>query len=218
MNFLSFISKILDYIYYRKCYLCSKKCVYISVCKECLQDIYDNFSFQKNIVSGLTVYTGAVYEENLLKIIRALKYHKKREFAVILSDIIFQCIKNFNLDTKDFIICPVPVHNNRLKKRKYNHMELVGEELAKRLNLEIRSDYLKRVKDTAPLYKLTIPERKTAVTGAFIASEEINGKKILLIDDIITSGTTIRELSEKIYTQHPAELMIISATRAKSFI
>ena len=218
MKFLSFISHLLDYIYYRKCYLCAKKCTGSSICPECLQAIYDNFSFQRNKVAGLDIYTGAVYEENLLKIIRALKYHKKRDFAIILSDIIFQCIKNFELDIKDFIICPVPIHNNRLKKRKYNHMELVGAELSKALNIEIRSDFLKREKDTAPLYKLTIPERKAAIDCAFIASEEIKGKKILLIDDIITSGTTIKELSNKIFEQQPKELIIISATRSKSFV
>ena len=97
-------------------------------------------------------------------------------------------------------------------------MELVANSVGKALNLEVSSDFLKRIKDTEPLYKLSIPERKKAIEGAFVVSEEVKDRKILLLDDIITSGTTVKELSKLILEKGAEKIIIISATRAKSFI
>lgn len=218
MKILSFLAKLLDYIYYRKCYLCSKKCVDISICPDCLDKIFSNISFNKTQKFGIEIYSGMIYETEILKIIRALKYHKKQEFEKILSDIIIKTVKNYNLDLKDFIVCPVPIHQSRLNRRKYNHMELVANSVAKELNIEVQPDLLKRIKDTKPLYKLTIPERKKTIDGAFEVSPDVKGKKILLIDDIITSGTTVKELSSCLLDKAASSVIVISATRSKSFI
>ena len=218
MKFLALLSHLLDYIYYRKCYICSKKCLDISLCENCSDKIFSNLSFLKSNKFGLEIYSGAIYETELLKIIRALKYHKKAEFEKILADIIIKTVKNFDIKLDNFIICPVPIHQNRMKKRKYNHMELVANSVGKALNLEVKNDILKRLKDTEPLYKLSIPERKKAIDGAFEVSKEIKGGKILLLDDIITSGTTVKELSKIMLEKGAEKIVIISATRAKSFI
>ena len=216
MNFSVILSKILDILYYRSCYICSKKCSEISICEDCLDKINSNLKFHKVSKFNTTVYCGAVYEDELLKIIRALKYHKKQEFKKILSDIIISTIKNYEINLDGFVICPVPIHKNRFNKRKYNHMELVANEIAQQLNLEVRTDLLTRVKDTQPLYKLSIPERKKVIKGAFEANDDIKGKKILLVDDIITSGTTVNELSSLILEKEPSEFIVICATRSNN--
>lgn len=217
MNILSFFSKLLDYIYYRKCYICAKKCCDISICEECLDKIYSNLSFNKTTKANISIYSGAIYEGELLKIIRALKYHKKKEFSKVLSDIINKTIENYNLDIKDFVICPVPIHKTRLKNRKYNHMELVGEELAQKYNIQTEPNLLKRIKDTVPLYKLNFSERQKTIENAFFASENIRDKKILLIDDIVTSGATIKEISKQILKENPKKIIVLTATRSSSF-
>ncbi|MCR4881348.1 MAG: hypothetical protein K6A44_05285 [bacterium] len=218
MKLLSFFSKLLDYIYYRKCYLCSKKCTDISICPDCTDKIFSDISYCKTKKFGVEIFSGAIYETEILKIIRALKYHKKQEFEKILSDVILKTIENYELNFENFIICPVPIHQNRMKKRKYNHMELVADSIGKKLDIKVQKDLIKRVKDTAPLYKLSIPERKKAIDGAFEVSDEVKDKNILLIDDIITSGTTVKEISRLINEKGASSLVIISATRSKSFI
>jgi len=216
MNLPEIIAKILDFLYYRTCYICAKKCADISLCEDCLDKIYSNMKFRKANKFGTTIFSAAPYENELLKIIRALKYHKKKEFKKVLADLIISIIENYNLDLKDFIVCPVPIHKNRFKRRKYNHMELVAQEVAKRFDLELDTSLLTRIKDTAPLYKLTVQERKEAINGAFEASEEIKGKKILLLDDIVTSGTTVSELSSIILKNQPEELLVICASRSNN--
>ncbi len=216
MKLISFFTKILDFIYYKKCYLCSKKCIDISLCEECLEKIEEKLNFHHAKKFGTEIYSGSTYEGELLKIIRALKYHKKREFEKVLTDILIKTVEHYNLDLSSFVVCPVPIHENRFKKRKYNHMELVANEFAKHFDLEVNSDLLKRQKDTPPLYSLSFSERKTQINGAFIASNEIKAKKILLLDDIVTSGTTICELSKIIREKEPSAFVAICATRSNS--
>ncbi len=216
MNFAEIFSKILDCIYYRKCYLCSQKCYDISLCKNCLDKINSNLNFHHAQKFNTNIYCAAAYENEIVKIIRALKYHKKSEFEKILTEMIIQTINHYNLELDNFIICPVPIHKNRFKHRKYNHMQLVAQELGKILNLKTEANFLKRIKDTPPLYKLSAAERMKYLDGAFEASSEIKGKKILLIDDIITSGATVKELSKIIYAQNPQELLVLCATRSNN--
>ena len=216
MNLQIFFSKILDCIYCRKCYLCSQKCFEISVCEECLQKINSKLKFKYFQKFNAKIYSGASYSEEILKIIRAFKYHKKREFEKILTQILIKIVENYKLKLEKYIVCPVPIHKNRFAQRKYNHMELVGEEFAKFFNLKLKTNWLHRIKDTAPLYKLSAEQRHICLKGAFKASKEMEGKKILLIDDIITTGTTIKELSEIILQQKPSDLIVLCATRSNN--
>jgi len=206
----------LDYIYYRKCYLCGAKCSDISICKNCQDALYSDLKFHHANKFGTKIYTGAAYENDFLKIIRALKYHRKSEFKTILSEILIKTVEHYNLKVDDFIIFPVPIHKNRFKHRKYNHMELVAEEFAKHFGLKVESSLLTRIKDTPPMYKLTVPERREYLKNAFAFSGNIQGKKILLLDDIVTSGTTIKELSQIILNEKPAELLVLCASRSNN--
>ena len=217
MKLKSFLNKILDFLYYRKCYLCSKKCLDISICKECLDNIFSDINFNKIQKFNTIIYSGMLYEGDIVKIIRALKYHKKSEFAEILAEIIIKTIENYKIDLSNFIVCPVPIHQNRFKKRKYNHMELVAKKIAEYFNLQLSSDYLARIKDTAPLYKLSLQERRKIIKGAFIASNDLKDKKILLLDDIITSGSTINELSQIIQENEPQDFIVIAACRSGNY-
>ena len=214
MQISEIFSKILDLIYYRKCYICSKKCNDMFLCEDCKEKIFANLKFHKVNRFNTTIYCGAAYENELLKVIRGFKYHRKSDFRKILADIIIETVKNYNIDLTDFVICPVPIHKNRFKKRKYNHMELVGENLAEYFNIELRADLLQRIKDTVPLYKLSIAERKAMIKDAFEASDDIKGRKILLIDDILTTGTTIEELSKIILDKNPESYIVITASRS----
>jgi len=216
MSIISFIEKILDYIYYRKCYICGKKCSDISLCLECKEALFSDLKFHKAEKFNTKIYSATAYENNFLKIIRALKYHQKKEFKNIISEILIKLVEHYNLNIDDYIVCPVPIHKNRLKHRKYNHMELVAQEFANHFSLKMDNSLLSRTKDTPPLYKLSIPQRREYINGAFMASENIANKKIILLDDIVTSGTTIAELSKLILEQKPKDFIVLCASRSNN--
>lgn len=216
MRIRLFIDTILDFLYYRRCYICAKKCIDMFLCKECIDKIFSNLSFCKIEKFGTIIYTGAPYEKELLKVIRGLKYHRKEDFAQILANIIIKTIENYQIDVSDYIVCPVPIHSRRLKQRKYNHMELVAHYIAKHFKIKVETNYFKRLKDTPPLYNLSFIERQENIKNAFSSSCNIKDKKILLIDDIITTGSTIKEIVATTKKYQPEKFIVICASKSNN--
>ncbi len=96
------------------------------------------------------------------------------------------------------VIIPVPLHPKRLFKRKYNQSALLAQKLAKHFHKEYLPLVLKRKKNTISQGHLNRTKRQANVRGAFYIStpEEIQGKKILLIDDVYTTGATLNECAK----------------------
>lgn len=164
------------------------------MCPKC----YDELSFSdfrpNRIINGVNIYCCGEYDKNLQKLIRGLKYHKQKELAFYLAKFMYEYWVNIG-DSRDFQVIPVPLHKNRIKKRKYNHMGLVVEEFCRLANLTPNYELVLRVKDTKPQYKLTRKERMQNLSDAFkINSEKDLKKPILILDDICTTGATFEEL------------------------
>ena len=96
---------------------------------------------------------------------------------------------------ENFLIIPVPMHKKRFKQRKYNHMDLVADELSKLTGWKVNTKLIQRIKETKPQYKLNTKEREENLKNAFkVTKENYNGEKLLLIDDILTTGSTLTEI------------------------
>lgn len=93
---------------------------------------------------------------------------------------------------EDAIVVPVPLHRWRLWGRGFNQSALVANELARRWGLDCEPQLLRRVRRTKPLKGLNHNQRRKAVAGAFRAdaSDRFKGRTIVLIDDVLTSGST----------------------------
>lgn len=90
-------------------------------------------------------------------------------------------------------LVPVPLHPRRLRERGYNQAALLAKELGKLMDLPVITDCLIRVKEAKPQVRTTtVKERRKNVTGAFVCrGDTINGKQIIVIDDVCTSGATL---------------------------
>lgn len=97
----------------------------------------------------------------------------------------------------DFIV-PVPLSAGRLKQRGYNQSALLAKEVAKRCNLPIREDLLKRIRETEKQSLMTREQRSKNLRRAFSASDECKGLSIILIDDIKTTGATLEECANEL--------------------
>ncbi len=164
------------------------------MCPECY-DCLSYFDFKPNrIINGVNIYTCGEYEKNLQKLIRGLKYHKQKELAFYLAKFMYEYFSNLKIN-KRFQVIAVPLHKNRLKKRKYNHMELVAEEFCKLSDNIPNFDLIKRVKDTKPQYRLSRNERMQNLSNAFeVDLTKDLGLPILILDDICTTGATFEEM------------------------
>lgn len=190
-----FLLSLLDWIYKKKCYFCKNSSESVKMCSKCFDDL-EFLPVQVNRkFNGVNIYCAGVYSKNLQKMIRGLKYHKQKDLAYYQAKFMWLYWEKVGIN-EDFQIVPVPIFPKRKKKRKYNHMELVAEEFAKLSGYEVNFELIKRIKDTKPQYKLNKSQRMMNLSNAFEVNKDklINNKKILIIDDICTTGSTFEEM------------------------
>ena len=129
------------------------------------------------------------YDELPRSIVLRLKYGRKVALARTMAR--YMAALKGDWDSGALVV-PVPLHRWRLWARGFNQSALVAGELARSWGLETDSRTLRRLKRTRPLKGLNHSQRRKAVAGAFTASEavRIKGRTIVLIDDVLTSGST----------------------------
>lgn len=197
-----FINNLLDYIYKKRCYFCGSNKEYVKMCSKCYEQlVFNEYSVDRNIL-GVKIYTAGVYEKNLQKMIRGLKYHHQKDLAYYQAKFMWeyfsQIIENEHLE-KNFQVIPVPLYKTREKQRGYNHMQLVAEEFCKLNNFTPNYKLIERIKETKPQYKLSRKERMNNLNRAFkVNTQELLNKPILIIDDICTTGSTFESMIEEL--------------------
>ena len=207
-----FFIGLLDWIYKKKCYFCRGTKESVKMCSKCFDEL-DFLPVEVNRnVSGKNIYCAGVYDKNLQKLIRGLKYHGQCDLAYYLAKFMYQYWQMLSLDG-EYEIVPVPIFAKRLKKRKYNHMELTAAEFAELSGYKVNLDLIKRIKDTKPQYNLKKYERVENLSGAFeVDKSSYNGGKILIIDDICTTGSTFEEMIKSLNEAGIQDITCFAAT------
>lgn len=147
------------------------------------------------------------------KIIHVFKYNFVSDLANPLSELIAATIKNQGLEDyfNDFVIVPVPLHARRFNWRGFNQAALLAKSMGKQLGLKIDESVVSRQKFTQPQVKLNADERKKNLEGAFNLTGDPTNKKILLVDDVVTSGSTANELAKLLKRAHASEIWVVTA-------
>lgn len=187
---------LLDWIYKKKCYFCGCSEQSVKMCSECFDEMeYLPVGSNRRIFDVFNVYCCGIYEKNLQKLIRGLKYHKQKDLAFFQAKFMYEYWRQV-LNKEDFYhVVPVPLFKTREKQRKYNHMELVAEEFCKLSGYEMNCNLVKRIKDTKPQYRLNKSQRMENLSNAFqIDKNSYQKQKILLLDDICTTGSTFESI------------------------
>ena len=98
---------------------------------------------------------------------------------------------------ENFLILPVPIHQNRRKERKYNHMDLVADELSKLTGYKNNKKFILRIKDTIKQFNLNKTQRLQNIKNAFAINQNETidkNENLLIIDDITSTGITLEEI------------------------
>lgn len=190
----NFLNSLLDLIYRKKCYFCGKSKYALKMCPKCYEKLEFLDRNANRIINGVDVFCAGVYTKELQKLIRGLKYHRQKDLAYYQAKFMYEYFETLDMNNSVFELVAIPLHEKRIKKRKYNHMELVCEEFSKLSGIPCNFELIKRIKETKPQYNLSRKQRLENLNGAFeVDSTKITGKTVLLLDDICTSGTTFEE-------------------------
>ena len=208
----NFLLGLLDWIYKKKCYFCGRSQECVKMCSDCY-DTMEHLQVKVNrIVRKKNVYCAGIYNKNLQKLIRGLKYHNQKELAKYLAKFMYEYWQKIE-DKNNFQVVPVPIFSKREQQRKYNHMKLVAEEFCKLSGCTLNTDLIIRIKDTKPQYKLKKLEREQNLSDAFkIKNENFLPMKILLIDDICTTGSTFESMIKEFEKHNISDITCLAAT------
>lgn len=213
---IKILLKILNLLYKKRCYFCGKSDDDSVMCSSCYNKVKFLPCKKFSTANAADVYCATVYKDLIKKLIRGVKYHNRRELAYFQAKIMYEYWKNLRISAEEFVIVPVPLFFKREKHRKYNHMLLVSKEFEKLTNGKCKTEehIIKRIKNTKPQYKLTKKEREENLKDAFelvAGFEMFKDKNILILDDIFTTGVTLREMV-KTFQSHGFENIVCFTT------
>ena len=130
------------------------------------------------------------FEGAMRDAVHALKYRDLRAIAPALGAELAEDVRARH--RKIDVVAPVPLHRRRLRSRGYNQAELLARPVAARLGVPMSTDLLTRVTDNPPQAQArNHAARSTGVRNAFASSSEARGKRVLLIDDVATTCSTL---------------------------
>lgn len=204
---------------------CRSKITYIKqpVCYRCgkqLEDdeqeyCHDCVVKQHNFKRGVAAFS---YSQGMKKSMYAFKYNNRREYAKYYASVIAKEFKDVIFSWNCEVLVPVPLHRSKLIKRGYNQAEILAKRLSEQLLIPMDNKILIRTRNTAPLKELNEKERITNLKSAFQTDEiKLKYKRIILVDDIYTTGSTIDECAWTLLRNGAEEVYFITACVGRGF-
>ncbi|MDD4995293.1 MAG: ComF family protein [Patescibacteria group bacterium] len=204
---------LLDLIFPKFCLQCGREGTML--CAECVSAIdpqWDPLDFenQKEVLIGRLISLGYYREKIWQRIIQNLKYQYVTELESALENLVGRFIQKYpeSIGVPYDYLVPVPLHRKRLLERGFNQAEIIARLIGKNTGWPLESENLYRKKNTAPQAQLEDEKRKANLVGAFGVRnpERFENKKILLIDDVYTTGSTIKECASTLLAAGAAEV------------
>ena len=156
-----------------------------------------------------------LYEGPIRELIHTFKYNRSSHLRYPLALLALEGLCGDPAVSDLNLIVPVPLHRSRLRQRGFNQAVLLGRVLARHLTLPMVPDALVRTRATEPQIELTAAERRVNVRGAFSVKrpERITGKRILLLDDVMTTGSTMDECAKELKKAGAAAVIAVTVAR-----
>ena len=161
----------------------------------------------------------AFYEPTLREAIHLMKYEKKQVISKHLIQLLQAHLPEDLASTDYDFLLPIPLHPNRFRERGFNQAEQIAQGVAQFWGVPVRTDMLVRIRDTVPLSRLNSHEERVQnIVGAFeVRSPDlIQNRRILLIDDIFTTGTTINETVKILQVTNSEYIDVLTLARTRS--
>lgn len=220
-------------LYPRVCLICGKVLAEGKICKECRRELPycqtprccrcgkhlenetqeycgDCQKKQHRYVKGLAPF---IHTGRLRDAVYRIKYKNKREYLdFFVEEIVRHHKKEIMMWGCDLLI-PVPLHVKKKRMRGFNQAEVFAKRLSKRLGIPLDCHSLKRIRNTRPQKEFDDVQRRKNLQNAFkVTQNVVKSKKIILVDDIYTTGSTIDACAEALLQAGAKEVYFICLT------
>ena len=163
------------------------------ICGQCLK--------HPPLFASTTAVFGYVFP--LDKLIQAMKYGGQLALAHAFAKKLAQRVDSGNLP--DCVI-PMPLHPNKLRERGFNQSQLLAAKIVREFDLELLPNACRRIRDTPPQSALPWKERKKNMRGAFCCDVDLTGKRVALVDDVLTTGASLNALAKAVQKRGATEV------------
>ncbi|MEE8482794.1 MAG: ComF family protein [Acidiferrobacterales bacterium] len=160
-----------------------------------------------------SVHAALIYAQPVSGLIHDLKYNKKLYLARTLGELLAKSVANETSIGPD-ILFPVPLHRARLRQRGYNQSLEIAKPVSQHLGIAIDFNLVSRIKNTEPQTNLKPKHRAGNVKHAFKPMRSVEGKRIALIDDVMTTGFTVNAIAKILKVAGAKEVQVWVVARA----
>lgn len=176
-----------------RCAICAIPSTHGAICGACLKQT-------PSYTRSIAAFSYAFPIDALLQ---SLKYAGNLALTNILADPLSHLAAT---EPRPDMIIAMPLHPARLRARGFNQALEIAKVIGKQLAIPLHADVCQRTRDTPPQVSLPWKERDKNIKGAFACEMNLSGKKIALVDDVMTTGATLNELSKVLRKQGAAEI------------
>ena len=186
------------------------------ICLTCEQEVETGTRCTRCGEDGFVLFTLGRYVDPLKEAIIHLKFRGVTSTAAYFASEIAKQHQKEIVGLSATSLVPVPLHQSREQERGYNQAALLAKELSAHLGIGMSQDILVRVRNTKPQMKLGLAQREENIKGAFeIIAEADEGESILLVDDVVTGGFTVREAKRTLIAAGFQVVGVISIAHAE---
>lgn len=180
-----------SFLFQKRCIICHEKKQHkYLLCEDCLDKLV--FVDGHRDIDGTDCYFPLLYQGLTKKLIYDYKLGRKEVVRYFLADVVSDKIKQKNL--QDYTLLKVPSTKSKINKRGFDHIHEIAKEVEKILGMEYLPDAIVKVKETKIQHNLSQLQRIENLKGAFALNDDLSDKKILVLDDIVTTKNTLREM------------------------
>ena len=213
------MNKLLKLLFPPKCMLCGKVLgEEEEICASCREKVLLNTA-PPRVEKGAffdKAAAGLWYENEVRQAVQRLKYHEKQSYARPLARVMAYAVRH-KLEEDIDLVTFVPTNAATLRERGYNQAELLARELATMLDKPCLPT-LEKVRETRPMHGLRPEERRANVLGAYrlcCPETAVAGKRVLVADDILTTGSTLSECARMLKTAGASRVLCVCAAAAR---
>lgn len=183
-----FYNAILDFFFPNCCLNCDRITIN-TLCNTC-KPLVKTELWESDLFPDLDhIYSIFKYRNIVKKIIKEVKYRKQGSGIQFLIKEFISEVKRPEAD----VIIPIPLHGSKMLERGFNQAKIISQSICEKYSLRLVDNCLMRVRQTTALYGLSREQRQIELNSVFalLDADMIRGKRVLLVDDICTTGTTL---------------------------